>query len=487
MRYRTPLLILSALLLAPSTGWADDPPPEIQALQKAVEEAVAAAEPAVACVLVSRSEDYRKYEKPPSPDTPGKLGRFDGDALLRALPDNRKAERQALLALHLAHADHVPESFGCGVVLDKAGLVLTNAHVVRNATKVYVRLPGGKGSYADVHAADARSDLAVLRLLDPPADLKPLKRGDGGKLRRGQFVLQVTNPYSPGFRDATTSSWDMVAGLRHRMGNPAEKDPSRQTLHQYGTLLQLGQRITPACSGSAVLNLRGELVGLTTALAAVTGAETPTSLAVPLDAGFNRIIDVLLRGEEVEYGFLGVLLQRENRVGRSVPIEGVAEGTPAKRAGLMDGDQILSINGFPVHENADLYLVVGSHLAGSTVKVEVTRFGTERTVNVTLAKYYVPGPVIAANRPPPRAGLRVDYGSIHSQRGDRVVDGVIIREVIPNSPADKAHLQPDKIITHVNKRPVATPAEFYAAMEKAGDRVEITLVDSQEPVTLDNK
>jgi serine protease Do len=500
MHYLSRLALVVLPLLLPCAGRGDESPrpPEVQALQEAVEKAIAAAEPAVACILVSRSEEYRKYEKPPSPDTPGKLGRFDGDALLRELPQNRKAERQALIALHLAHPENVPESFGSGVVLDKAGLILTNAHVVRNATKVYVRLPGGKGSYADIHAADARSDLAVLRLLDPIADLKPLKRGEGGKARKGHFVVQVTNPWAQGFRDASPiASWDVISDLRRRVGNPTEADRSRQTLHQYGTLWQLGQRITPGCSGGAVLNLRGELIGLTTALAAVTGNDTPAGFAIPLDAGFNRIIDVLLRGEEVEYGFLGVHMDPNNRGGRGgVHIQNVAEGTPAKRAGLMDGDQIRAINGVPIMENDDLFLVVGTHLAGSTVKVELTRFGADRTVNVTLAKFYLPGPVIAAKRPRPCAGLRVDYGSIRSQRVAQLpwerfnVEGVIIREVVPNSPADKAQLQPDKMITQVNKRHISTPSEFYAAMEKAGDRVELTLIDTEgrtEQVTLDNK
>jgi S1-C subfamily serine protease len=117
-------------------------------------------------------------------------------------------------------------------------------------------------------------------------------------------------------------------------------------------------------------------------------------------------------------------------------------------------------------------------------------------LKVKLAKFYVPGPVISSRRPPARGGLRVDYTSLLSQRGPFFdwsrgpPDGVIIREVLPSSSADKARLQPDKIITQVNGRPVTSPAEYYQEMAKAGERAELTFLDSEgrpERVTLDLK
>src|SRR4029077_15656670 len=111
-----------------------------------------------------------------------------------------KDKIRELVGLDLSHPDHQPEAYGSGVVLDDSGLILTNAHVIRGATKIYVRLPGNRGSYADIHASDPRSDLAVLKLIDKVADLKPLKFGDGGKLRKGQFVVSVANPFAAGFR-----------------------------------------------------------------------------------------------------------------------------------------------------------------------------------------------------------------------------------------------------------------------------------------------
>src|SRR5262245_3799447 len=166
-----PLFALLALTVA-GPGRGADPESGLPALQRAVEQAVARAEPAVACVLVSRSEDYyrRLGERAPSPDTPGRLGKFAPAPAMPPVfrgrwrqpeenPDDALRRR-----LDLSNPDNTPESFGSGVVIDPAGLVLTCAHVVRNATKVFVRLPGGKESWADIHASDPRSDLAVLRL-----------------------------------------------------------------------------------------------------------------------------------------------------------------------------------------------------------------------------------------------------------------------------------------------------------------------------------
>src|SRR5207253_5161210 len=116
--------------------------------------------------------------------------------------------QELLRPYDLADPSNVPESYGSGVVISDKGLVLTNYHVVRDATKVYVRLPGGKGSYADIHAADPRSDLAVLKLLDPQVRPAALKLGDGSRLRKGQFILSLANPFAAGFRDGSPSaSW----------------------------------------------------------------------------------------------------------------------------------------------------------------------------------------------------------------------------------------------------------------------------------------
>ena len=493
----TPLAAL-LVLLAGARGQDRNRFADVLALQEAVHQSIERAEPSIACILVSRNEKLQQHS-PARPHVPGELGRFDLRSARLGLRDT-DPEWQALGLLDLSDPNNIPESYGSGVVIDeRERLVLTQAHVVRRATKIYVRLPGGRGSWADIHAADPRSDLAVLRLLDPLPNLKALRLGDGGKLRKGDFVLSLANPFAAGFRDGSPSaSWGIVSNLRRRStGALSEKDLSeraRLPLHRFGTLIQTDTRMNLGCSGGALLNLQGELVGLTTALAGLSGGETPGGFAVPFDGGARRITEVLRRGEEVEYGFLGVGMgpPDKDREGR-VQLQYVLLGGPAQRAGLLRDDFIIAINGRPVHDNDDLFLQIGMHLAGSTVRVEVERpRGPRRTCEVKLAKYGVPGQVIASKRPPAYGGLRVDWTStmVLNVR-EPIPQGVVIRDVQPASPA-KDHLQPGMVIQRVNDKPVENPAEFYREMEKANGPIELTYLPSPsqqrtERVTIDHK
>lgn len=485
-------------------------PADVFALQEAVHQAIEKAEPSIACILVSRSDKFAAHG-PARPQEPGRLGRFDLRQVARTFSSENDPEYQALRRLDLSNPDNVPESYGSGVVLDeKEGLVLTLAHVVRKATKIYVRLPAdrrdgnptSRGSWADIHAYDPRSDLAVLRLIDPVPNLKAIKPGSNRKLRKGDFVLSLSNPFAAGVQDGSPSaSWGIVSNLRRRTTGvlsdvPSTERNARLPLYCFNTLIQTDTRMNLGCSGGALLNLQGELVGLTSSLAGITGGETPGGFAVPLDDGMCRIIKVLLRGEEVEYGFLGVWLRRQDQVPKgSVQITNLIPGGPAAQAQLRGavfresnfhfrgegGDFILSINGTPIHSNDDLFLAVGMHLAGNVVQVEVSDRpgGSQRLCPVTLAKFPSMEPFIASKRPRPRAGLRVDWTSIMLQR-DRprrgIPEGVLIREVLPDTPAaESKRIHPDMIIRTVNDVPVTSPTEFYREMDKAKGTAKLTL------------
>jgi serine protease Do len=476
---------------------------DVLALQEAVHQSIERAEPAIACILVSRSDKYRLYT-PAEPKSPGKLGRFDMRSATLGV-DRDSDEYKAIARLDLSDPNNVPESYGSGVVLDaKNGLVLTMAHVIRNATKIYVRLSGGRGSWADIHASDPRSDLAVLRLIDRVPNLKALTLGDGSKLRKGDFLLSLSNPFAAGVRDGSPSaSWGIVSNLRRRATGvlsdvlPAERNAT-VPLYCFNTLIQTDTRLNIGCSGGALLNLQGELVGLSSSLAGIAGGETPGGYGVPIDDGVRRIINVLLRGEEVEYGFLGVYLMRSDQAPEGfVRITGLVPGGPAARGdihgpqarslrfqggfGDEPGDLILSIDGVPVRNNDDLFLTVGMHLAGSTVRVEVADKpeGPRRICSVTLAKFPSLGPLVASKRPAARAGLYVDWTSTvvvpFLRRAQPIPEGVVIREVVSDSPASKAQLRPEMIIAKVGGRRVTNPAEFYRRMESVRGPVELTL------------
>jgi S1-C subfamily serine protease len=483
---------------------AAGPPPEVAALQKHVHQVIDAAKPSVACVLVSRSEHYADFRQGPSAAGEGRLGEFRPPPTTRFVD---AAHRELIRRLDLAHPDTVPDAYGSGVVIDDRGLVLTNYHVIGDferdaarvfATKVYVRLPGaGRGSYADILAADPRADLAVLKMIQPPADLKPVPIGDGGKVRQGDWVVSLANPFAAGFRDGNPSaSWGMVANLRRRAPGPPSEVERIKPLSQYSTLLQTDARTNLGCSGGAVLNLDGELIGLTTALAAVAGGEAAGGYAIPMDANTRKMIDVLKRGEEIDYGFLGVTVNPEDRGdGRGVLIQDAAAGMPAARAGLMGRDIVTAIDGNPVREQDDLFLNIAAALAGSEVDIEVLRNGQPKQVKVRLAKAQPTGKfadgVVAANRPKPVHGLRVDYASVLGV-GSAPPEGVLVKSLEPGSPAarqlkdwaDRAQL----VVTAVDGQPVPTPAEFYRlASRKASvtlDVVEVGGDSARKRVTL---
>lgn len=470
------------------------PPANLLALQDALQESIASAEPAIASITISRSNDYKRYGAAPSTTDPCNLGDFNTTNEWDLIRRNKSSSerRQALLALDLAHPEHQPESYGSGVVIDESGLVLTMAHVIRGATKIYVRLPGQIGSYADIHAVDNRSDLAVIKLLHPPPRLKAIPLGDGSKLRKGQLTLLLANPFAAGFRDGSpTASLGMIGNIRRRSpGQLGELETilerEKQVLHHFGTLVQVDSRIQLGSSGGALLNLQGELIGITTAVAAITGVETPGGFAVPLNAGMRRIVDALRRGQEVEYGFLGVRPLPDGLNPAWITIELVGPSSPAMEAKILANDRIMAINGQRVRTRDDLFLFIGTELAGATVRLDVVGAdGEPRVCTARLGKYYYPGPVLAANRPPARFGLRVDYLSILEQKDGiqpggpgMKLSGVIIREVVPRSSADLARLQPFKIITRVNGEPVKTPSQYYEAIRKAGRTVKLSVLNS---------
>jgi serine protease Do len=482
---------------------------DLEAIADAIKKTAAKNGPSVARIYVSRSDAYaraRYWGEPLSADPLSQLGRFDGALAAKKVPEKAPHRTRILRTIRdhdLSDPALVPESYGSGFVIDEAGYVLTNAHVVRNATKIYVRLPGKRGSWADIHAADRRSDLAVLRLLDKVPDLAKLKLGAGEKVRVGQIVVALSNGYEPGNREARpAAAWGLVTGLRQRApGKRVETDRAKTTLHQYGTLVQTDVRVTPGCSGGVLLNLDGEVVGLITALGGIRGGEKPGVMAIPIDKDTKRIIEVLRKGQEVEYGFLGVMLPQDARAFDFEPgvrISNVSRNSPAEKAGLRPRDVIVKINGQRVRENDDLFLLVGISLAGRVAKVEVLRQGENapRTYSVKLDKFYVPGDIIASKRPPALGGIRVDYLSVLSQQNPFAIwtrtpaEGVVIREVVPSSAADKANLQADKVITHVNRKAVNSPAEYYREVARAAGRLELTILDSEnraERVTLNLK
>jgi serine protease Do len=457
------------------------------ALEKTVQRIIAQAEPSIACILVSRSDLYARFGQGPSTINPGNLGQFDSEALKnhRLFGELSAADQKAALrTLDLAEGGQIPEGAGSGVIVDRKGLVLTAYHVVYGSTKIFVRLPGGQSSYADIYAADPRSDLAVLRLLTPKLMLKAIRVGDGGKAERGRFVVGLACPLDPTARATkATSAWGMIGNIRQRLPVASGTEEKGKSIHHYGTLLQTDARMNLGVSGGVLFNLQGDAIALTSTVAALAGSDVAGTFAIPFDDGLRKILSILMKGEEVEYGFLGISLDPAGTKSQGVALKAVTDGSPADLAGLKEGHLILAVDDQPIVDNDQLLGLLSTQLAGARLRLDIRRPGmtTREKVEIVLAKYLVSGKAISSHpgsRPVFR-GLRVDYTSILAQQPGFAVGpiprGVLISDVLPNTPAARADLKAGLVITHVNDRLVTAPPAFYELVLNQKGPIELIL------------
>lgn len=393
--------------------------------------------------------------------------------------------------------DFVPHDFGSGVVVDPRGLILTTYHVVGDiATSRHIVWIGKKPYLATVKAADPWLDLAVLKI--EANDLVPVTLGDARSLKRGQIAIALGNPYAIARDGQSSATWGIIANLA-RPAPPALERPgssaseSRVTLHHYGNLIQTDARLELGSSGGALVNLKGELIGITTSLAALTGYEKSGGFAIPVDDDFRRALETLKSGRVPTYGFLGVaptfLTAEERRQGRfGARLLDVVPATPAAKSGLQVGDVITHVEGEMISDDMQLIRRLSGLAADTTVSLTLERGGGANrrgrvmTSKVTLSKKRVEGPRPAfAEQPDPAwRGMKVEYSTATPQFRDHSRDldpegnlGVI--EVEKDSQAWKAGFRPGDFISHVGKSRVATPKQFQQATGEVRGAVVIKL------------
>ncbi|MEO6807820.1 MAG: trypsin-like peptidase domain-containing protein [Isosphaeraceae bacterium] len=476
------LAFLAAVLLAQADASPALTPPIkpidlVSALETAVADAIARAEPAVVAITRVKSGNSEKTtavrgKNPIHPAEPP--GGFPG-----------------MIELGGENYFALPGDYGSGVVVGDLGQILTMYHLVQGASKIRVRAADRKEFDAEVIAADPRSDLAVIAPRVTPGSaapkLTPIPIGDASKLRKGSFLTVLGNPYNAAKDGKASAGLGILANVARRMDVPYDERMLRspmQALRHQPSLLQLDAKLNLGMSGGAVINMKGELVGITTTGGSPDVYDAQAGYAVPMDLLGRRVVEALVAGREVEYGFLGVTIDPTagNRV------RDVRPGTPAADAELLSGDTIIAVGGDPLSEEDGLSLALSAVPPGQPVALTVQRGDRQIEKTVTMAKYPVQGPVIATTLPALWRGVRVDFTSILA--GATFADdiarayshgGVGVIGVETGSSADAAGLKRGMVITEVNGNPVKTPAEFTKAVEGGKGPVTLTTELGDEP------
>ena len=364
------------------------------------------------------------------------------------------------------------EGLGSGVIVSPEGYILTNNHVVDGATNVQVMLSDRREYKARVIGKDDKADIAVVKI--DAGNLPAITIGNSDAVEVGDFALAVGNPFGVG----QTVTLGIVSATHRGLGNEIE---------QYEDFIQTDAAINPGNSGGALVNDRGELIGINTAIIA-HGSEGNQGIgfAVPVNLARN-IMDQIMKNGKVTRARLGIYPQNVTpTIARQFGVKDsqgalvgeVEANSPASRAGLKTGDIILEVDGHSVYDANQLRNMISSMQPDSNVNLKVWRDGAQRTLPVTLGELK---PEEASNR----GGPGRDNGSDSVLEGVSVENltpqiasqlklpasaaGVVVNEVSPASAAASAGLKQGDVIQEVNRKPVRNVAEFEAAVRNSKD------------------
>jgi Do/DeqQ family serine protease len=358
--------------------------------------------------------------------------------------------------------DREIEGAGSGVIVDAAnGYILTNHHVIANADKITVTLLENRSLTARVVGSDESSDLAVLKV--DAENLTSIPFGDSTKLRVGDYVVAIGNPF--GFTNSVTSGIISALG-RSGLNNQAFED-----------FIQTDASINPGNSGGALVNLRGELVGINSAIISRTGGNVGIGFSIPVNM-VRAVMEQLIDTGTVRRGLLGVNIQDVTAdmaptfglTGNSgALVMSVNENSAAERAGLRIEDVIVSINGSRVRDSGSLRNLIGLLQPGEQVTVGFVRDGREQTVTAMLGELPTTAAVTAV--PPPEEEPALDAvfegAEIVDNTSPNGASGLLVARVDPGSPAADRGLRPGDVITKVNRVRIRTLDEAIPLMRDA--------------------
>ena len=376
-------------------------------------------------------------------EQPGQRNPLMDDPFFRrffdAPPDSKPRERQF-------------QSAGSGVIVDaRNGYIITNHHVVENASEITITLLDNRSFSAKVIGSDEGADVAVLQVKQP--NLIAMALGDSTRLEVGDYVVAIGNPF--GLQHTVTAG--IVSALGRTGINP----------DGYEDFIQTDASINPGNSGGALVNLRGELVGINSAILSRTGGNIGIGFAIPVNM-VKGVMDQLIKYGQVKRGILGVQLYnvtpdiaKEFAVAESsgALVAGVAQGSAAEHAGVKTGDIITSINGITKKDASELRNSIGMLRVGDKVEIGLLRDGRPRTVTATIAER---SDLETANAADINKGLE---GAELSDAPDG--GGILVKTVQEGSPAAQNGLRANDLIAGVGRTPVTNTKAFKDAAKGA--------------------
>jgi len=372
-----------------------------------------------------------------------------------------------------------PTNAGAGVIIDgENGYIVTNSHVVRQSQKVQILFYGGDELVGQVLGTDEETDLAVIKV-ESSKPLPSVELGDSSKLKVGQFVVAIGNPY--GLHD--TFSFGVISGLNRENVN----------ISRYEDFIQTDASINPGNSGGPLLNIRGEVVGINTAI--INYAQS-IGFAIPANIVKNVAQQIIENGS-VSRGWLGVGIEyisedvaKNANISKEdgVLVNSVFEKQPAYKAGIRVGDIILKIGGATVNSPNSMIRVIGNVSPGQFVNLDILRNGERKTFSVQLAQKDDPRQKLAAleKRESPQLGfVWEDLNETASQAKESdLKEGVRVTQVLPHSEAEKDGIRKGDVITAVNGKQVVNKKEFEDILQENSHEKTLSLLVDRDNVSI---
>ncbi len=452
-----------AAVAAPAAAPLDDNSvAALLTLDRAMETLAARVTPAVVNVTVTSKPSAQQAGDESSEDMQQFFGPFGGNPF-GGTPFGRQFN------MPMNPRQRVEHGLGSGVIISPDGYIVTNNHVVEGATDIRVTMSNREVLSAKLIGTDPLTDLAVIKVNG--TNLPSVPFGDSAKLHPGQTVLAFGNPY--GFRFTVTR------GIISALNRP---NPDGSDRHKPGEFIQTDAAINPGNSGGALVDARGELIGINTFLISSNGSFSGMGFAIPTQI-VQPTVETLIRDGKVSHGLIGIgisdvtpdnakFFQMSSATGAVVTQ--VEPNAPGAKAGLKIGDVIAKLNGQPVTDAGELQMEVGQKRPGDTIHLEVMRDGKSINVPVILEAMNEAKGNGSAGAEHGKGRWGLSLGDLNPATRDQLqlpsdVHGAVVEDVQPGSPADNAGLQRGDVIVEVNRHSEQSAADVAQALSNVSN------------------